>query len=331
MHSHRLYSLTSRSICGRSLAALAALGFLWTAPTVTVAATSELVIDTVVASVNDLPITLSDLTRRLGSAKPLTTQEAATDPRARQALDSLIFERLIEAEAASRKMTVSDAEVDRYVDEIAKRNNLSVDAFKKALAEEKRDFTEYRRQVKSDILRSRITGAVMQSGVAVTEAEVERFIAEHPEFARSGAKLKLRQIVLTPGARTDEDALRILNEAKDRIEGGEDFRTVAAVVSDGPEKNDGGLIGVVAEKDLSPEIFDAVFALKSGEVSAVTRTAQGYHLFWVDERFADDNDAENTRLLDDVRRTLQEEKKKQKLESYFTTELYKAHSVDKKI
>lgn len=300
-------------------------------PRVTLAASSEIVIDTVVASVNEQPITLSDLTRRLGAAKALTVSEATADPRARQVLDSIIFERLIEAEAAARKMTVSDTEIDRYVGEIARRNGLSVDAFKTALTEEKRDFNEYRRQVKIDILRSRISGAVMQSGVAVTESEVKRFIAEHPEFARAGAKLKLRQIALSPGKRSDEEAIRILDEVKGRIEGGEDFRAVAATVSDGPEKNDGGLIGVVAEKDLSPEIFDAVFALKSGEVSAVTKTAQGYHLFWVDERFADEDEAENVRLLDDVRKTLQEEKAKQKLETFFTTELYKTHSVDKKI
>lgn len=300
-------------------------------PAVSSAATSELIIDTVVASVNDQPITLSDLAHRLGATKPLTTEEAATDPRARQALDVLIFERLIEAEAATRKITVSDGDIDRYVEEIAKRNNLSVDAFKKALAEEKRDIAEYRRQVKTDILRSRITGAVMQSGVAVTEVEVQRYIDEHPEFASSGTKLKLRQILVTPGKRTEEEVLQLLQEAKNRIDNGEDFRAVAATVSEGPEKNEGGLIGVVAEKDLSPEIFDAVLALKSGEVSAVTRTPQGYHLFWVDERFTDDDEAENTRLLDDVRKTLREEKAQQKVQNYFTTELYKAHSVDKKI
>jgi parvulin-like peptidyl-prolyl isomerase len=106
---------------------------------------------------------------------------------------------------------------------------------------------------------------------------------------------------------------------------------VAGAISEGPERSDGGLIGVVAEKDLSPEIFDAVFSLKGGEVSAITRTAQGFHLFWVDERFNEADSEENSRLLDDVRKTIQEQKTRLKVESYFTTELYKAHSVDRKI
>lgn len=292
---------------------------------------TEFVIDSVVASVNDQPITLSDVMRRLGGRKSLTLQEITTDVAAQRAVDALVFERLIEAEAAARKMTASDAEVDRYVGEIANRNNLSIEAFKAALAEEKRDFAEYRRQIKTDILRSRITGSLMQAGVAVTEREVEQFLAEHPEFARAGAKLKLRQIVLSPSSRSEAAAREILQNAKTRIQGGEDFRAVAAEVSEGIDRTEGGLLGVVAEKDLSPEIFDAVFSLKSGEVSEITRTAQGWHLFWVDERFSESDTEESTRLLEDVRKTLKEQKARQKVESYFTTELYKAHSVDRKI
>ncbi|MFM1848679.1 MAG: Chaperone SurA [Pseudomonadota bacterium] len=323
MLTSRPYSLSAAiGVAVLQIALLA--GPAWGAP-------SEVVLDSVVASVNDQPITLSDVTRRLGRPKPLSPQEAASDSAARQVIDALIFERLIEAEAATRKMTVSDAEVDRYVGEIAKRNGLSIDAFKSALAEERRSFEDYRRQIQTDILRSRLTGSLMQAGVAVTESEVEQYLAEHPEFARAGAKLKLRQIVISPARHSEDEAIRILNEAKARIDSGEDFRGVAAAISEGPERIDGGLIGVVAEKDLSPEIFDAVFSLKGGEVSAITRTAQGFHLFWVDERFNEADSEENSRLLDDVRKTIQEQKTRLKVESYFTTELYKAHSVDRKI
>jgi hypothetical protein len=49
---------------------------------------TEFVIDSVVASVNDQPITLSDVMRRLGGRKSLTLQEIATDVAAQRAVDA---------------------------------------------------------------------------------------------------------------------------------------------------------------------------------------------------------------------------------------------------
>lgn len=312
------------------LSAAAATPNAFAAPRPSAAAPTEIVVDTVVASVNEKPITLRDVEERVGSGA-LTIKQAAEDPQVRRAVDLLIFERLVEAEAAARKIAVTDGEVDRYVEEIAKRNNLSVDGFKSALAAEKRDFTEYRRQIRLDIIRTRLTAAVVQSGVAVTQAEVEQYLSEHPELSRSGAKLKLRQIFIDGSRHTASEAERSLEAARARIAAGEDFRAVAAAVSESPDKTDGGLLGVVAEKDLSAEIFDAVFALKTGEVSPITRTPQGYHLFWVDERFDAADSAEAERLMDDVKRTLLEQKNRSRIDAYFSTELYKTHSVDRKI
>lgn len=290
-----------------------------------------LILDAVLASVNEQPITLSDVRRRLAREKSISLSEVSTDADARRALETLIFERLLDAEAASRKMTVVDGEIDRYIDEIAKRNNLTVEGFKAALAAEHRDFADYRSQVKGDILRSRLSQVVMQAGVAVTETEVDRYLAEHPELTGSGAKLKLRQIFVDRSRHTESAALEKLDAARSRIAAGEDFRAVAAALSESPDASDGGLLGVVAEKDLSPEIFDAVFALETGTMSAVTRTAQGFHLFWVDERFAPEKSEESERLRDEVRRTLLEQKNRSRMESFFTAELYKAHSVDRKL
>jgi len=288
-------------------------------------------IDTVLASVNEQPITLSDVNRRLARKKGLSISEVSTDPDARRALEMLIFERLMEAEAAVRKMSVLDADIDRYIGEIAKRNNLTVEGFKAALAAEQRDFQDYQGQVKGDILRSKLSQAVMQAGVAVTEAEIDRYLGEHPELTGAGAKLKLRQIFVDGSKHPEAVALEKLDAARARIAAGEDFRVVAATVSESPDASDGGLLGVVAEKDLSPEIFDAVFALEPGSVSPVTRTARGYHLFWVEERFAPEKSAESDRLREEVRRTLLEQKNQSRMESFFTAELYKAHSVDRKI
>lgn len=316
---------------GLAVAFLTACGLIWGVARTACAESREIVLDTVLASVNEQPITLSDLNRRLARGTRMSVSDATSDPEARRTLETLILERLVEAEAARRKLVVDAADVDRYVGEIAKRNNLSLESFKAALSAEQRDFEDYRGQVKADILRSKLSQSVMQSGVAVTETEIDRYLEAHPELTRSGTKLKLRHIFLDGGRRSEADAVASLDAARERLVAGEDFRTVAAAVSESPDAADGGLLGVVAEKDLSPEIFDAVFALEPGVPSAVTKTPQGYHLFWVDERFAPEATAENERLRGEIRRTLVEQKNRGRLENFFMTELYKAHSVDRKI
>lgn len=289
------------------------------------------VLDTIVASVNEKPIALSDVLRRLPGQPRLSAAAAAGDPAVRQAVDDLIMEQLIEDDAAARRLSASDSEVDRYIDEIARRNNLSREAFQKVLADEKRDYETYRRQVKIDILRSKLTQAVMQGGAAVTTAEVERYLEEHPELARTGSKLKLQHIVLEGKRHTEEAARAKLEELRAKTLAGDDFGALAAANSEAPNAADGGSLGVVAEKDLSPEIFDAVFALKTGEVSGIISTGGGYHIFRVEERFSGDEGGDRERLITEVRRMLQEQKTQLRMHTYFTSDLFKQHAVDKKI
>jgi hypothetical protein len=57
---------------------------------------TEIVIDAVVATVDDKPITLTDLSARLTPRRKLSFQQAAQDQEAQQALDAMILEKLIE-------------------------------------------------------------------------------------------------------------------------------------------------------------------------------------------------------------------------------------------
>ena len=111
------------------------------------AAPQELVIDAIVGSVDDKPITLSDLNARLAPRR-LTLAEAGKEPEASRVLDQIILEKLLEEEAKAKRVNVTDAEVQEYLQEVMQRNGLSEGEFQAALAKEGRSVSAYKQQIK---------------------------------------------------------------------------------------------------------------------------------------------------------------------------------------
>jgi len=292
---------------------------------------SEFIVDAVVASVNGKPITLADVSTRLGAQTPLELGDFNSNQKARQALESMIFERLIEEEATNRKIRVTDSEVDGYMDEVAKKNQMTRSQFETALRSHAQRLDVYREQVKADILRSRLISQLMQQGAAVTEADIEVYLKEHPALTRAGSKVKLRQIVVSNTTRTPEDALGRANEARKLIEEGKSFARVAEAYSDGAEASDGGSLGVVAEEELSPKVFEALLSVKEGEATPVVELPDGYRLFLVEKRYLEKEKDVDESILAEVRKALTEKKLQERVQAFFTTDVMKLHTVDRKV
>ena len=109
-----------------------------------------------------------------------------------------------------------------------------------------------------------------------SEAQVNSYLAEHPELARAVERLRLRQLVL-PDQATG-------HVARDRVRAGEDFLVVSRALSRAPNAANGGLLGWVERGQLSPEFEAAVFGLAQGEVSDPVPSNAGWHVFQVMER-----------------------------------------------
>jgi len=291
----------------------------------------EILIDSVVASVNGEPITLRDIESRLGRASQVSLTQLRNSSDARFVLDQLIQEQLVRAEAEQRQVEVTQLEVDRYINEVMSRNNLSEEGLKEALAREDRTIDEYRAQIEMDILQTKLASAIFRGGVTVSDQEVENFLAENPSFHRNNSKIKLRQIFISTQQRSEAEAEEILGGLKQQLSSGSSFERLAREHSESFEAEDGGLLGVLSEEDLSSEIFDAVFPLRKGESSEMVRSASGYHLFYVEDRVAGKGDQQKEQLVEEARATLENQKLQSRMQSYFSTELFEIHTIEKKV
>lgn len=290
----------------------------------------QIIVDAVVASVDGQPITLQELSRRLQPPRQLTLSQAGSDTEARRVLDQIILERLIIAEADSKKMQVNDSDIDNYINEVAGRNKMNRSEFEAALRKEGLDVDRYRQEVKIEILKSRLASAFVRGNVSVSDEEVEKFLEERVGKSRASNQMQLRQILISLTGRTRADAEAIMKQATDALDSGESFEEVVNKYSEGPEKKEGGSLGIVEEKDLNPEIFDAVFPLKEGGVSKVIDTGDSLRVIKVDKRFSG-GETRDERLVAEARAELSKSKMEDKFNSFFLTDLQKRHTVDKKI
>lgn len=298
-------------------------------PLVALSESSQVLVETVVASVAGEPITLNDVQELIGNVKRISLSDLKSDVISRQALEQLIGEKLILEEAKSRHLKVRDDEIDSYIDEVAGRNSLSRSAFEQALKEhEGKSIQVYKREIKAEILKSKIAASMLQNTLIVPDSEVDEFIKQHAELEKSGSKVKLSQILIASETRSEEELEERLDLVREQLASGVSFSELAMKFSDGPGAAEGGALGVMSEEDLSPALLDAVLKLKVGEISEPVNTPMGYHLIKLDERFVE---KEKDKIRAEVRELLKRQRMETKLATFFSVELGKKYYVDRKI
>ena len=78
-------------------------------------------------------------------------------------------------------------------------------------------------------------------------------------------------------ARTESEALELINDIKKQVEMGQIFRPCKRT-PDCPSSNDGGSLGMFGRGAMVPEFEAAAFALEVDAISDVVKTAFGFHL-----------------------------------------------------
>ena len=98
-------------------------------------------------------------------------------------------------------------------------------------------------------------------------------------------KVRVRHVLarVAPGA-DDAAARKKIEDAKVRVQKGEDFAKVAAALSDDPNTKDrGGELGFVSEGLFDPAFASAALALEKGQLSDPVKSASGWHLIQAEE------------------------------------------------
>jgi peptidyl-prolyl cis-trans isomerase SurA len=271
-----------------------------TVPTLTLlslllAAPDDRLLDQVAAVVNGDPITLTELQERAGlewrRVQAIRPGEAHNQEQAKvlqAALDQMIAERLMEAQAKELGVEASDGQIDAAIEDIKKKNRLDDEQLERALADQGLDRQSFRRQLRRDIEAFRILEMKVKTRVKVTDEDVKSWYQSHPKDLAENEQVHVRHIFLpvaSGASAAEEAAVRAQGEqVLERLRAGEDFAAVARQASKGPSAAEGGELGFVKRGVIQPELEKAAFALEPGQVSGLVRTRSGFHILKVEER-----------------------------------------------
>lgn len=233
----------------------------------------------IVAVVKGEPIAAQELQRAL-RAEARVAAQALEDPawrerRKRQLLDELIDRKLLEQAAIEHGIRLEEGEIDKAV--LRLRAEYPGEAYEELLDEQRLSAADLRDRLRRQLLVEQLLAREVYARVAVTDAEVEAWLEENPEFLRSRPeRVRASQIVV----KTEEEAKKIREELRK----GAPFAELASRHSLSPDARVGGDLGWFARGEMPPAFEEVCFGLAPGRVSGVVESAYGFHIFLVQER-----------------------------------------------
>lgn len=256
-------------------------------------------LDRVVAIVNDEAVTQYELdeakrvvTQQL---KQQNVQQPAPDVLEKQVLERLVTEHALLQFAKESGVKVDDNQVERTIQRIAEENKLTLAGLREALAKDNIQYTKYRDDVRNEIIVQRLREREVENRITVSDAEVENYIATVKAQSGGDAEYRIAHIlVLVPEQATAdqiEAKRKRAEEALRNINAGTDFAQVAAGFSDASDALQGGNLGWRPGARLPTVFTDVVRGMKVGEVSAVLRSAAGFHIVKLLDRRSKDEPA----------------------------------------
>jgi peptidyl-prolyl cis-trans isomerase SurA len=163
---------------------------------------------------------------------------------------------------------------------------MNVVDFRKRVEADGTSWATLRRDMRDELILQRVRERDVENRVRVSETEVDDFIRTNADLSNpSQLALNLAQVLIAlPDNPTAEQVSAARAKAKgifDRAKAGEDFGKLALANSQGPERNQGGQMGL-READRYPELFlQATQRLRAGDVAEPIQSGAGFHVIKV--------------------------------------------------
>lgn len=182
-----------------------------------------------------------------------------------EAVDALIDEKIVELEIKKEKITVSDDEIDKEVENF-KEEAGGEEAFHAAL--ENNNITED--DFKEDVIQYLSIRKLMEPLVEVTDEEVKEYFEENKEMFDEQEQVDARHILVE-----EED---LANELYEKLKDGADFAELAQEHSTDGSAAAGGDLGFFPRGKMVPEFEEKAFSLEVGKISEPVKSEFGYHI-----------------------------------------------------
>lgn len=200
-----------------------------------------------------------------------------------QVLERLILESIQLQIGERYGIRISDEELNNAMAGIAQRNGLSLNQFQAALARDGLSYEQARKQVRNEMIISRVRQYQVAERIDISEQEVRNFLASDLGKMHLSEEYHLANILIPvpEGASSSQiqEAERITADTYNQLKSGADFARMAMARSASETALDGGDIGWRSSAQM-PAPFDSMLAdLPVGGVTSPVRTPGGFIIF----------------------------------------------------
>lgn len=247
--------------------------------------------DGIVAIVNDGVILRSELERQIQQITAEMASRGTTPPPRSTLIPQLVnrqIQQMIQLQIADRTgIEIGDEALNLTLENIAQRNQMSLDDLRRAVDEDGLDFETFREDIRTEMIITHLRQRDVVNRINVSDREIDAFLAREESLGGGGRNYRLRHIMfsLPDGATNDEIAAAEQRGATalSQLAAGADFAQLAIDNSDGQNALQGGDLGW-RQLGTLPDLFaDTASQLKTGQHSELLRSSTGLHILFLEE------------------------------------------------
>lgn len=248
---------------------------------------AERELDRIVAVVDDGVILESELAERVeGIRRSLQQNKTPMPPEdilVRQVLERMIVDKLQEQLAERSGIKVDEETLRMAVQQIAQRNRMSLEEFRRSLREEGIDYGSFIEQIRGEIAISRLRNAQVNQQIKVSDREIQNYLdTQGSEGPAADKEYLLGHILIaTPRAASPSDVQKAKEKAESvlaDLRKGQDFKQAALSASDDELALKGGDLGWRKFSEIPGLFAEYVSKMKEGDIEGPIRSSSGFHI-----------------------------------------------------
>lgn len=255
-------------------------------------------LDRIVAIVDKNAITEQELEAKVRTVSDQLTKQGKQLPQERilrkQILERLIVDSIQLQLAAERGIKVNEIQLEKTIERIAEQNQMSVETFKTALANDGVSYNAFREDMRNEITIARLKESEINNRINISEGEVDNYLTTQ-ENSKDGKQeeFELSQILIrTPEESSPQDieAAQIkVEEVLAELNKGESFEKVSASFSDAPNALEGGNMGWRSSSQIPPAFLALLKEMSVGQASKPIRSPNGFHIIKINNKRSADS------------------------------------------
>ena len=250
-------------------------------------------VDRIVAVVNNEIITLYDLNlafapyaSNIKALKYPPEKESQTLFQVRQdILERLIDSMLTDQQVKRNRITVSQSEIDKTVENIKESRQFTDEQLRQGLASQGMTMEEYRKEIKEQIMRTKLVNREVKAKIVITKADIKEYFESHREKYAGEKKYYLWNMFVKLSSDSSsserENARHQIEAILAKLQQGQSFESLVDELKKSSSAVEGTDLGLYRLEELSEQLRQVVKKMKAGEFSSVLEANFGYQILYV--------------------------------------------------